>query len=56
MRTRLNCISSRPKSSVAYLLIYGVLPTKEQYDVFQREVQRHSVMHTDAEEFFRSFR
>ncbi|PCH42189.1 peroxysomal citrate synthase [Wolfiporia cocos MD-104 SS10] len=40
----------------AYLLIYGSLPTKEQYRFFETEVMRHSVMHADAEGFFRSFR
>lgn len=40
----------------AYLLIYGSLPTKEQYRFFESEVMRHSVMHSDAEGFFRSFR
>ncbi|EKM78113.1 hypothetical protein AGABI1DRAFT_114936 [Agaricus bisporus var. burnettii JB137-S8] len=40
----------------AYLLIYGVLPTKQQHNVFQSEVHRHSAMHADSEEFFRSFR
>ncbi|TFK92658.1 peroxysomal citrate synthase [Polyporus arcularius HHB13444] len=40
----------------AYLLIYGSLPTKEQHKFFEGEVMRHSVMHADAEGFFRSFR
>lgn len=40
----------------AYLLIYGSLPTKSQFDVFEREVLHHSAMHADAEEFFQSFR
>ncbi|KAI0707321.1 peroxysomal citrate synthase [Earliella scabrosa] len=40
----------------AYLLIYGSLPTKEQFKFFESEVMRHSVMHSDAEGFFRSFR
>ncbi|KAH9903068.1 peroxysomal citrate synthase [Cubamyces lactineus] len=40
----------------AYLLIYGSLPTKDQYKFFESEVMRHSVMHSDAEGFFRSFR
>ena len=40
----------------AYLLIYGSLPTREQYRFFESEVMRHSVMHSDAEGFFRSFR
>ncbi|KII85036.1 hypothetical protein PLICRDRAFT_116779 [Plicaturopsis crispa FD-325 SS-3] len=40
----------------AYLLIYGSLPTREQYKVFEGEVLHHSVVHADAENFFRSFR
>ncbi|RPD60118.1 peroxysomal citrate synthase [Lentinus tigrinus ALCF2SS1-7] len=40
----------------AYLLIYGSLPTNEQFKFFESEVMRHSVMHADAEGFFRSFR
>ncbi|KAF7424199.1 hypothetical protein PC9H_009503 [Pleurotus ostreatus] len=40
----------------AYLLIYGSLPTSAQYKVFQDEVMHHSVVHADAEQFFRSFR
>ena len=40
----------------AYLLIWGELPTKKQYDIFHEEVMHHSTMHVDAEEIFRSFR
>lgn len=40
----------------AYLLIYGSLPTKDQFRVFETEVLHHSIIHADAEEFFRSFR
>jgi len=40
----------------AYLLIYGSLPTQVQFKHFETEVLRHSNMHADAEEFFRSFR
>lgn len=40
----------------AYLLIYGVLPTKNQLNVWQQEIMHHSVVHADAEGFFRSFR
>ncbi|KAJ7928940.1 peroxysomal citrate synthase [Mycena leptocephala] len=40
----------------AYLLLYGSLPTKPQFQVFQDEIMHHSVMHSDAEQFFRSFR
>lgn len=40
----------------AYLLIYGSLPTREQFKHFESEVMRHGVMHADTEGFFRSFR
>jgi len=40
----------------AYLLIYGSLPTQNQYRTFEDEVMHHSVAHVDAEELFRSFR
>ena len=41
---------------VAYLLIYGTLPTAAQFDLWQNEVMTHSIMHVDSSEFFRSFR
>lgn len=40
----------------AYLLIYGQLPSKEQAVTWEREVLHHGVLHSDAEQFFRSFR
>ena len=40
----------------AYLLIYGALPTRDQYQVFEREVLHLGTVHSDAEQFFRSFR
>ncbi|KAJ7650174.1 peroxysomal citrate synthase [Roridomyces roridus] len=40
----------------AYLLIYGSLPSKTQFQTFRDEVMHHSVIHSDAEQFFRSFR
>ncbi|KAG8861306.1 hypothetical protein FRB91_009217 [Serendipita sp. 411] len=40
----------------AYLLIWGELPTKNQFQRFHSEVMNHSTMHIDAEEIFRSFR
>ncbi|KZT29746.1 peroxysomal citrate synthase [Neolentinus lepideus HHB14362 ss-1] len=40
----------------AYLLIYGSLPTDEQFRVFETEVLHHSILHSEAENFFRSFR
>lgn len=41
---------------VSYLLIYGELPTRTNLQTFQHEVMHHSVVHSDAEELFRSFR
>jgi len=40
----------------AYLLIYGQLPSKEQAATWKREVLHHGVLHSEAEQFFRSFR
>lgn len=41
---------------VAYLLIWGELPTKQQYHTFHNEIMHHNLMHRDADEIFRSFR
>lgn len=40
----------------AYLLIYGDLPNKSQYRMFEGEVMHHSTAHSDAEVLFRAFR
>ncbi|KAM0206831.1 hypothetical protein ACHAPA_005468 [Fusarium lateritium] len=40
----------------AYLLIYGELPTKSQYDNWHGEVMHHTYIHTDIENMFKSFR
>ncbi|KAF9267838.1 peroxysomal citrate synthase [Marasmius fiardii PR-910] len=40
----------------AYLLIYGSLPSASQFQSFQDEVLHHSYVHSDAAQFFRSFR
>ena len=40
----------------AYLLIFGSLPTKKQYDIFESEVMHHSIAHSDAETLFKAFR
>ncbi|EJD06612.1 uncharacterized protein FOMMEDRAFT_76742 [Fomitiporia mediterranea MF3/22] len=39
----------------AYLLIYGYLPTKAQYGVFENEVMHHSIAHSDVEGLFRAY-
>ncbi|KAF7336694.1 Citrate synthase [Mycena venus] len=35
----------------AYLLIYGSLPTKSQFQVWRDEIMHHSVIHADAEHY-----
>ncbi|MGH3435832.1 MAG: citrate/2-methylcitrate synthase, partial [Sciscionella sp.] len=40
---------------VSYLLIYGELPTKEQYDDFSEKISRHTLLHEDLKRFFDGF-
>ncbi|MFD1631998.1 citrate synthase [Pseudopedobacter beijingensis] len=40
---------------VAYLLIYGELPTQEQVDKFQYQISRHTLVHEDMKKFFDGF-
>jgi len=40
---------------VAYLLIYGELPTVQQLKDFQYEVSRHTLVHEDMKKFFDGF-
>ena len=40
---------------VAYLLIHGVLPTKEQHDGFSTHLNNHSMLHEDMRHFFGNF-
>ncbi|CAG7849197.1 Citrate synthase, peroxisomal; Flags: Precursor [Serendipita indica DSM 11827] len=40
----------------SYLLIWGELPSKSQYDRFHDEVMNHSTTHVDIEHVFKSFR
>src|ERR1700743_2337120 len=40
---------------VAYLLIYGALPTATQLKDFQHEVSRHTLVHEDMKKFFDGF-
>jgi citrate synthase len=40
---------------VAYLLIYGELPTTEQLTSFQYELSRHTLVHEDMKKFFDGF-
>ncbi len=40
---------------VAYLLIYGNLPTIKELDEFQYEISRHTLVHEDMKKFFDGF-
>jgi citrate synthase len=40
---------------VAYLLIYGELPTAEQLEAFQFKITRHTLVHEDMKKFFDGF-
>ena len=40
---------------VAYLLIYGELPTKEQSDVFTNEIKVHTLVNEDMRKIFDGF-
>jgi citrate synthase len=40
---------------VAYLLIYGVLPKKEEFDVFKREITTHTLVHEDIKKILDGF-
>ena len=37
---------------VAYLLIYGELPTKEEFTTWTEAITRHTLIHEDMKEFF----
>lgn len=40
---------------VAYLLIYGELPTKAQVENFQSQINKHTLVHEDMKKFFDGF-
>lgn len=40
---------------VAYLLIYGELPTQQQLTDFQYQISRHTLVHEDMKKFFDGF-
>ncbi|HZW40631.1 MAG TPA: citrate synthase [Ignavibacteriaceae bacterium] len=40
---------------VAYLLIYGSLPKKEEFDNFQKQIIYHSLLHEDMKKFLEGF-
>lgn len=41
---------------VAYLLLYGDLPSKPQYDEFRKNITYHTMVHEQLQFFFRGFR
>jgi citrate synthase len=40
---------------VAYLLIYGELPSQDQLDDFRQKLTRHSMIHEDMKKFYEGF-
>ncbi len=40
---------------VAYLLIYGDLPTKTQLDTFSKDITNHTLVHEDVKQFFEAY-
>jgi citrate synthase len=40
---------------VAYLLIYGELPTQDQLDSFTNSITKHTLVHEDMKQFFEAF-
>ncbi len=40
---------------VAYLLIYGDLPTQTKLDAFQADISKHTLVHEDMKKFFDGF-
>ena len=40
---------------VSYLLIYGELPTRRQYEDFAGKIRRHTLLHEDLKRFFGGF-
>jgi citrate synthase len=40
---------------VAYLLIYGELPTRQQHAEFAQKISRHTLLHEDLKRFFDGF-
>jgi citrate synthase len=41
---------------VAYLLIYGELPTRSQRETFDQSIRRHTMLHEDMRSFYNGFR
>jgi citrate synthase len=40
---------------VAYLLIYGELPSQEQLDKFNTSIKKHTLVHEDMKQFFEAY-
>lgn len=40
---------------VAYLLVYGELPSKSELEEFDGKMRRHTLLHEDLKDFFRAF-
>ena len=40
---------------VAYLLIYGTLPTQEEFNAFKTSLNRHTLIHEDMRRFYDAF-
>ncbi len=40
---------------VAYLLIYGALPSTDQFDDFSKKIVRHTLIHEDMKRFYEAF-
>jgi citrate synthase len=40
---------------VAYLLIYGELPTQKEFEEFQHNIKTHTLIHEDMKRFFEAF-
>ncbi len=40
---------------VAYMIIYGRLPTEKEYTTFKNKIKRHSIIHEDMKHFFNGF-
>jgi citrate synthase len=41
---------------VCYLLLYGEAPTAKQFDQFQRNIMRHTMVHEQLSSFFKGYR
>lgn len=40
---------------VAYLLIYGNLPNKKEFDLFKSSITRHTLVHEDMKRFLEAY-